>query len=174
MASWASNVPSNISQLFNRGGLFELDQVIFFTVIVFIFVGSIDLIEAMPKIVDKVFSFAKSRPLIIISSLFATTFTNAITSNQNATSFIIGDAFRKRYEQYKIPRKVLSRSIEDYGTMVESIIPWSATTLFMSSTLNVPFSQYWHWQLLSLVNLIVPLVLAVTGKGCFYHEVEKT
>jgi NhaC family Na+:H+ antiporter len=151
-----------------------LDQVIFFTVIVFIFVGSIDLIEAMPKIVDKVFSFAKSRPLIIISSLFATTFTNAITSNQNATSFIIGDAFRKRYEQYKIPRKVLSRSIEDYGTMVESIIPWSATTLFMSSTLNVPFSQYWHWQLLSLVNLIVPLVLAVTGKGCFYHEVEKT
>ena len=170
MASWTTSIPSNISQLFNRGGLFELNEVIFFTVIVFIFVGSIDLIEAMPKIVDKVFSFAKSRPLVIISSLFATTFTNAITSNQNATSFIIGDAFRKRYEQYKIPRKVLSRSIEDYGTMVESIIPWSATTFFMTSTLNVPFSEYWHWQLLSLVNLVVPIVLAVTGKGCFYDE----
>ena len=170
MASWVPVIPENISQLFNRGGLFELNEVIFFTIIVFIFVGSIDLIEAMPKIVDKVFSFAKSRPLVIISSLFATAFTNAITSNQNATSFIIGDAFRKRYEQFKIPRKVLSRSIEDYGTMVESIIPWSATTLFMVGTLGVPFSQYWHWQLLSLINLVVAVILAVTGKGCFYNK----
>jgi len=170
MAPWVSGMPENISQLFNRGGLFELDEVIFFTIIVFIFVGSIDLIEAMPKIVDKVFSFARSRPAVIISSLFATAFTNAITSNQNATSFIIGDAFKKRYERYRIPRKVLSRSIEDYGTMVESLVPWSATTIFMSSTLNVPYSHYWHWQLLSIINLFVAVILAITGKGCFYHE----
>lgn len=170
MASWAPSIPANISQLFNRGGLFELNEVIFFTIIVFIFVGSIDLIEAMPKIVDKVFRFANTRPMVIISSLFATSFTNAITSNQNATSFIIGDAFLKRYERFGIPKKVLSRSIEDYGTMIESIIPWSATALFMVGTLGVPYSDYWHWQLLSLVNLIIAPMLAITGKGCFYKK----
>jgi NhaC family Na+:H+ antiporter len=40
----------------------------------------------------------------------------------------------------------------------------------MVGTLGVPFSQYWHWQLLSLINLVVAVILAVTGKGCFYNK----
>ena len=124
----------------------------------------------MPVIVDKTFAFIKSKSALIISSLFATAFTNGITSNQSATSFIIGDAFKKRYDESGISRKVLSRSIEDYGTMFESLIPWHATTIFLTLTLGVSYSEYWYWQLLSLINLIIAPTLALMGKGCFYKK----
>ena len=170
MAYWINGAPENINILFSRGGLYELNEAIIFSIMVFVFIGSIDLIDSMPSIVDKTFGFIKSKASLIISSLFATAFTNGITSNQSATSFIIGDAFGRRYDESGISRKVLSRSIEDYGTMFESLIPWHATTIFLTMTLGVSYGEYWHWQLLSLINLIIAPTLAILGKGCFYSK----
>lgn len=172
MATWIDTVPENISVLFNRGGLYELSEPAIITIIVFCFVGSIDTIDAMPKIVNRVFAFAKTRSATIISSLLSTGVTNSITSNQYAASFIVGDAFIRKYDQLKIPRKVLSRSIEDMGTMLESLVPWHTTCVFMVATLGVPLADYWHWQLLSLFNFVIAFGLAITGFGCFYEENE--
>ena len=139
---------------------------------VFVFIGTIDIIDSMPSIVDRVFRLVKTKAGLIISSLLTTGFTNSITSNQSATSFIIGDAFKRRYDKYKISRKVLSRSIEDYGTMLESLIPWHATTIFLTTTLGVAYSDYWYWQLLSLINLVLAPSLAILGIGCFYKKTK--
>ena len=170
MAYWVAEIPGNIKVLFTRGGLYELNEAIIFSIMVFVFIGTIDLVDAMPKIVDRVFTFIKSKASLIVSSLFATAFTNAITSNQSATSFIIGDAFGKRYDKSAVSRKVLSRSIEDYGTMFESLIPWHATTIFLTATLGISYGEYWHWQFISLINLVMAPTLAILGKGCFYKE----
>ena len=69
-----------------------------------------------------------------------------------------------------ISRRVLSRSLEDYGTMLESLVPWHPTAVFMVATLGVGFADYWHWQLLSLTNLVVAPTLAILGIGCFYDR----
>lgn len=170
MADGVGEVPQTLISLFNRGGLYELNEAIMFTFMVFVFIGAMDVIDAMPAIVNRTFGFIKTKTGVILSSLLATAFTNVSTSNQSATSFIVGDAFKSQYDKFGISRKVLSRSIEDYGTMIESIIPWTATTIFMSSTLGVAFEDYWHWQLLSLINLGVAPLLVVLGIGCFYGE----
>ena len=170
MAYWINSSTDNINILFSRGGLYELNEAIIFSIMVFVFIGTIDLIDSMPSIVDRVFSLVKTKAGLIVSSLLTTGFTNSITSNQSATSFIIGDAFKRRYDKYKISRKVLSRSIEDYGTMLESLIPWHATTIFLTATLGVAYSDYWYWQVLSLINLILAPSLAILGIGCFYKK----
>lgn len=173
MATWVTVIPEQISILLNRGGLFELNEVIVFTLMALTFIGTIDVTNAMPKIVNRVFGFTKTKSAVILASLVSSSFTNAITSNQSATSFIVGDAFKKRYDKFGISRRVLSRSIEDYGTMIESLIPWTSTTLFMVATLGVSYQEYWHWQLLSLINLVVAPLLAILGIGCFYKMKKK-
>jgi NhaC family Na+:H+ antiporter len=170
MAFWVNEVPENINQLFNRGGLYELSEPIIISILVFIYIGTLDKIDAMTTIVGRTFRFAKKRSTVIISSLFSSAITNAMTSNQYATSFVVGDAFVKKYDILKIPRKVLSRSLEDYGTMIESLVPWTTTTVFVVATLGVSYADYWHWQLMSLTNIIVAPILAITGIGCFYKE----
>ena len=173
MAIWMPNIPENVAVLFNRGGLYALNEAIFFTFMVFIFIGILDMVKAMPTIVNIVFKGVKKKWQLIISSLIATAFTNAFTSNQSATSFIIGDAFKPAYDKLKVSRKVLSRSIEDYGTMIETLIPWHASTLFVVATLGVSLGDYWHWQLLTLINIIVAPLLAILGIGCFYKKDSK-
>ncbi len=161
-------VPDTVRQLVERGGLYSMREAIFVAVLVFLFVGAIDLLDTMPRVVGRLFAFARGRAATVLSSQGASAITNAMTSNQSATSFIVGDAFGRRFDALGIPRRVLSRSIEDLGTMIESLIPWHPTALFMVATLGVSVAEYWHWQVLSLSNFIVAPVLAITGIGCFY------
>ena len=165
MVVWQSAIPENISSLFNRGGLYALNEAIIVALFVFLFIGMLDTIEAIPRIVKKVFAFAKGKTSVIIASLLATGITNGMTGTQYATSFIVGEAFKAKYDALNIPRKVLSRSLEDYGTMIESIIPWHPTALFMVATMGVAVGDYWYWQLLSLLNLLIAPLIAILGIG---------
>lgn len=173
MATWVANVPESVATLTNRGGLYALNEAITIAFMIFIYIGAIDHINAMSIVVHRIFFFAKSRATTILASLLATAITNSMTSNQYATSFVVGDAFLSKYDEMKIPRKVLSRSLEDTGTMLESVVPWTTTSVFMVATLGVPWADYWHWQLLSLINFIVAPTLAILGIGCFYHEIDQ-
>jgi len=146
-------------------------EAIFVAFLVFLFVGAIDLLATMPRVVGRVFGFARGQAATVLAALGAAAVTNAMTSNQSATSFIVGDAFGRRFDTLAIPRRVLSRSIEDTGTMIESLVPWHPTALFMMATLGVSVADYWHWQLLSLVNFVVAPLLALTGIGCFYDAI---
>ncbi len=178
MATDFNVVPLELAEkvdvLLNRGGLYALNEAIVIAFMVFIFIGAMDHIQAMPRVVNFLLSKVRSSSGVVLSSLAATAFTNAMTSNQYATSFIVGDAFKSKYDEHGIPRKVLSRSIEDTGTMLESIVPWTVTTAFMVKTLGVVYADYWHWQLLSLANIVVAIVLAITGIGCFYQTKKQS
>ncbi|MCH2182684.1 MAG: Na+/H+ antiporter NhaC [Mariniblastus sp.] len=173
MVTWVEHVPPQVSVLLDRGGLYALNDAIITAFMVFVFIGAMDHIRAMPTVVNRLLSLVHTARTTILTTLVCTGITNALTSNQYATSFIVGDAFKNKYDRLGIPRKVLSRSLEDAGTMIESVIPWTATSLFMVATLGVPFSDYWHWQLLSLINLVVAAFLAITGIGCFLGKAGK-
>ena len=162
------HVPEAVAALVERGGLYSMREAIFVAFLVFLFVGAIDLLDTMPRVVSRLFSFARSQSTTVVSALGAAAITNTLTSNQSATAFIVGDAFGQRFDRQAIPRPILSRSIEDTGTMIESLIPWHATALFMVATLGVPVADYWHWQLLTLINLLIAPILAITGIGCAY------
>ncbi len=172
MIDWVTSMPVEAVQLLERGGLYSMSEPIFIAFLVFFFVGVLDVIDAMPTVVERLLSFAASRRATILSALGASAIVNALTSNQYATSFIVGDALRSRFDALQIPRKVLSRSIEDWGTMIESQVPWTTTAVFMVATLGVAYEDYARWQFLSLINMAVAPALAILGVGCFYHEVD--
>jgi NhaC family Na+:H+ antiporter len=109
----------------------------------------------------------KKASTTIAATLLSTIVTNLTTSNQYAASFIIGTAFKDKYDEMKIPRKVLSRSLEDAGTMIENLFPWTPSGIFMASTLGVSVFEYVPFQFLSLINIAIAFIFAFTGIACF-------
>ncbi len=159
--------------LLNRGGLYALNDAIITAFMVFIYIGALSHIRAMQTVVGKMLHLAQERWQVIVGTLSTTAATIALTSNQFATCFIVGDAFKAKYDELKIKRNVLSRSLEDAGTMVETLVPWSLATIYMVSTLGVKFHHYVGWQLLSIINLVVAVVYALTGFACFVEPTKK-
>ena len=156
-----------LAALMNRGGVYSMAEPIFIAFFVFFYVGVVDAVSAIPRVIRALLTWSRSVTSTALTALFATGAVNALTSNQYATSFIVGDAFRRQFDERGIDRRVLSRALEDYGTMLESLVPWTTTTLFMVATLGVAWEDYVRWQILSLANLAVAPLLLALGVGMF-------
>ena len=165
MAPWATGLPEGVVSLVTRGGVYALIDAIVIAVLVFVYIGALDHVGAIDTVVSRAFRWARSRRATVLATLAASGVTNALTANQYATSFIVADAFKPKYDALRIPRRVLSRSLEDTGTMIETVVPWTPSAVFMVATLGVPFADYAPWQILSLANLVVAPLVAVLGWG---------
>lgn len=173
--SWVHGpVPVSVEALLNRGGLYALNDPIITAFMVFLYVGAIDHCRAMAVVMDGALGWIRSPRLTVASALLSTGFASAMTSNQYATTFLVGDAFSERFDRQGIPRRVLSRSIEDCGTMLESLVPWTPTAVYMTTTLGVAWSAWAPYQLLSLVNIPWAFFLALTGLACFLPSKVRT
>lgn len=166
-------VSDNVQLLFSRGGIYSLKEPLVITLLVFVFIGTISKINAMPILVDRLFGWVKSKGGLVRSALISTGITNAMTSNQFATSFIVGDAFKKKFDQAGVPRSVLSRSLEDTGTIIESLIPWHPTAIFMMTMLGVAVADYWCWQVFTLSNIFIAFLLTFLGIAIGKSKKEK-
>ena len=170
MAPQAGPLPEGVVTLLDRGGLFALIDAIVVAILVFVFIGAMSSVGALDLVVGRAVRFARTRRATVLATLGAAAVTNALTSNQYATSFIVSDAFKARYDALGLPRPVLSRSLEDTGTMIETVVPWTPSAVFMVATLGVPFAAYAPWQLLSLANLVIAPLFALLGVGWFLRE----
>lgn len=163
---------AEVLNILNRGGLYNLIDGIVISILIFAFIGTLDVVQAIQSSIDVVFKSLKKRTSLVAASLASTLVTNITTSNQYATSFIIGAAFKEKYDDLKVNRKVLSRSIEDAGTMMENLFPWTPSGIFMAQTLGVATFDYAQFQILSIANIIIAFIFAFTGIACFYKRKE--
>ena len=173
MSSATLSDDSAVLRILNRGGLYNLIEGIVVSLLVFTFIGVLDVIDAIEVSIQSLMKLIKKRYQLIVATLTATWFTNITTSNQYATSFIIGTAFANKYDNLKVNRKVLSRSIEDAGTMMENLMPWTPTGIFMFATLGIHPFEYAPYQFLSLINIVIAYFFAFTGIACFYNVKQK-
>lgn len=164
------SVDYQVLEILNRGGLYNLIEGITISILIFAFIGTLEVIDAIDVVIQKMMKRIRTSSQTVVAALTTTVFTNLTTSNQYATSFIIGAAFKKQFNKMKIPRKVLSRSIEDAGTMIENLVPWTPSGIFMASTLGISSLQYAPYQFLSLINIVIAYVFALTGIACFFNQ----
>ena len=163
---------SNVIQILNRGGLYNLIDGIVISFLIFAFIGTLDVINAIEVSIKSIMHKLKKKSHTVAAALTATWFTNLMASNQYATSFIIGATFNKKFDEMGIQRKVLSRSIEDAGTMMENLAPWTPSGVFMAGALGVSVFDYAPYQFLSLINIVIAYIFAFTGIACFYKKRE--
>jgi Na+:H+ antiporter, NhaC family len=164
---------SPITPILNRGGLYSMKEAVLICLLIFAYLGLLEHVDAIQRVMKPILQRIKRRSTAVASTLTMTIFTNLFSSNQFATSFIIGATFQPIYERLRISKRVLSRSIEDAGTMIENLAPWTPSGIFMAGALGVSAIEYAPWQFLSIFNLIIAYFYAFTGIACFYASAKK-
>ena len=71
-----------------------------------------------------------------------------------------------------IHRKVLSRTLEDAGTLSAPIVPWGVATIYVMSVLNVDASYIPYCWFIFLVP-VFSILCSVTGIGMWNTKGEK-
>jgi NhaC family Na+:H+ antiporter len=91
--------------------------------------------------------------------------TNAVAPDQYVSIVVPGRMFKKAFDDLGLHPRMLSRSLEDCGTLTSALVPWNTCGAYQSTTLGVPTLQYAPYAFLNYLNPIVAIIITYMGIG---------
>ncbi|WP_254533464.1 Na+/H+ antiporter NhaC [Natrinema gelatinilyticum] len=136
-----------LNELLTRGGIESMTNIITVLLFAFLFAGQLEYTQTIGVIAKSIrerFVRDDSGRLIFVTSL--TSILGTLTTGAVQLSLIIPPImYSKIYDRLEIDRTVLSRTIEDSGTVTAPIIPWNLAGLYFAGILGVPTLAYAPW-----------------------------
>lgn len=157
-----------INNLLNRGGILSFLETI---LIILCATGLGGIWESggyITSIHNNILHKIKTSKMLIISTVLTGVISNIIMAEQYLSIVMTGRIYKDAYKRKNLEPYMLSRSLEDGGTVTSALVPWNSCGAFMSSALGVSTLHYLPY---TLFNLIMPVVAIVfTALGFFIYK----
>ncbi|WP_230867503.1 Na+/H+ antiporter NhaC [Iocasia frigidifontis] len=160
---------AEVDQILTRGGL----QSMMWTVSLgFVGVGLGGILEKTKML--EVFLSKFSSLVANTGGLIATTVVSAIglnlaTASQYMAIIITGRMVIPEFKKKKLLPRVLSRTLEDAGTVFSPLVPWGLCGVFFTGALGVPTTQYFPFVFLALFVPIIAVIYGFSGYAIWYE-----
>lgn len=164
---------ADIDRLLNRGGLFSMLWTVSFYFMACILGAILDNTGVLRVLLEKLARVTRTVGSLITSTLVSVFSMCVFTGSLESGMLITSKLFAPAYDELNLDRKVLSRSLEDGGTMLAALIPWNSNGVFMATTLGVATLQYLPYAFIGLLTPVFAIILAFTGIGIFYKDGSK-
>ena len=155
-------IGQNASALLNRGGLYSMVNTLVVIIAAFLLAGAMDVSGALNRLIEALLSIGTSTFALVGATMAAGTTMISLTSHGGVTALVVGDLFQKAYDQRNLARENLSRSIEDSVTIVEPLLPWTVSAVYMATTLEVPTLSYAPWAIFCIGGPVFSMLYAAT------------
>ncbi len=148
--------------LLARGGLYSMVNTLLVIIAAFLLAGAMDVSGALDRLIGRLLQAVRSTFGLIAATMAAGTMMISLTSHGGVTALIIGGLFQKAYRERGFAPENLSRSLEDSVTIVEPLLPWTVSAVYMASTLGVPTLTYAPWAIFCIGGPVMSLIYAAT------------
>ncbi len=159
-----------IDSLLNRGGISSMLWTVCLYFSACILGQMLHVTGTLEVILAKIAAVTRSARTLIPTTLLTSFCMCALTGSLESSMLITSKLYGPAYDRLGLERRVLSRSLEDAGTMMCALIPWNSNGMFMATTLGVATISYIPYAFLGLLTPIFSLLLAITGIGVFYVD----
>ena len=149
--------------LLTRGGLDGMMWTISMGFAALAFGGIMEATGMLETLVDVMSRLAKGAKGLMLTTIVTTILTLMICCDQYMALLLPGAMFREKFEDMRLAPENLSRILEDAGTVVSPIIPWTTCAMTMSSFMGIPAISYAPYAILCWVNPFVSAFYAITG-----------
>ncbi|MDD1781553.1 Na+/H+ antiporter NhaC [Enterovibrio sp. ZSDZ35] len=158
-------IVKDVLTLVNRGGMTSMMGVVLLVFCAFSFAGTLALTGGLKVLVDTMAKGIKGTTSLIGATIVTTITVVCTTSDGKLALLIPSELFRDTYKKMKLDAKNLSRTIEDAGTIIEPLVPWTNAGVFMAATLGVSTLDYLPWAIQNYSAIFFAMIWAVTGIG---------
>lgn len=153
----------DLDSLLSGGGMASMLNTIWLIMCALSFGSVLEHLGILRKIVDAILSAAKSTGSLIASTVATCIGTNLITADQYMSIVMPGRMYKEEYERRGLDPVVLSRTLEDSGTMTSPLIPWNTCGAYMYSVLMVNPLDYIFYCFFNLINPILAIIYGYMG-----------
>jgi NhaC family Na+:H+ antiporter len=169
-----TNMSPQIEALVTRGGFQGMiSGAVLFCFLAMPFGAFMEISGALHKIVQTLETFIKGRLSLIFTTFGTAAVLNGVTANGQFTLLTTGDMYGEAFDDKRLPRNVLSRTMENGVTVLESLMPWHVTAIYMAATLGVSTLDYLPWAIFNLSSIGLYFILAIVNFSGTKNLVEK-
>lgn len=161
----AGTVNASVLTLIQRGGLTSMSNIILTIFCAYSFAGIAEEAGFMEKIIDSLIGKLKSRGATVAAAVCTAIVLTIIGVSGYISLIMTGELFRKPYLKQRMDLCNLSRTCEDGGTMICSIVPFSTSGLFYAGALGVPVLSYLPWHFMAFICPVLAIIYGFTGIG---------
>lgn len=103
--------------------------------------------------------------VLIIVTMLTSIFCITTMCDQYLGLIIPSTMYKDRYDELGLARNLLSRTMEDSGTLWSPLVPWSSCGAYHAATLGVPTLSYVPFCFMNIINPIYALITAALGRN---------
>lgn len=156
-----------LDQLLSKGGLNSMMWSISLILIALTFGGILQKTNVMETLIQKILRFINTDGKLIAANLFSCFLGDALMGTQYMGIIIPGKMYQGEFEKRKIAPYTQSRLLEDAGTLLDCLIPWTIGASFFSSTLGVSVFEYAPHVVMNWSVPIISLIYGFVGFAVF-------
>jgi NhaC family Na+:H+ antiporter len=154
-----------VDRLLSRGGIDSVSGIILVVLLAASLGGALNSTGVLEALVKALLLRVKSVGTLIVSVLASCYGTMLLTGSQILALVLPGLAFLPAFRERGVEARVMTRSLEDAGTISAPLIPWGPAGVFVSQLLGVPTTSYLPFVWFIYLVPVFSVICAYTGIG---------
>lgn len=163
-AGYTSNTGvEEIDSLLSRGGMESMMFSVSLILLALAMGGLFFKLGILPALLEGISGWLnKVSSLVVITAGTAITI-NFLVGEQYLSILLTGNSFKERFKKMGLQAKNLSRILEDAGTVVNPLVPWSVCGVFLTGVLGVETWSYVPFTFFCILSPIITMIFGITG-----------
>lgn len=156
-----------LNPLLNRGGITDMAWTFTLSFIAIALGAILEKMGFLSVLMNWLLMKLSQARSVITSAILGTFTANMLLGESYVSMILSGQMFKDKFDEVGADRRVLSRSLEEGGTLLTALIPWTTTGAFYTATLGVTTLEYAQWSFFNWINPIIGIVFAWIGIAIF-------
>jgi Na+:H+ antiporter, NhaC family len=149
-----------LNNFLNRGGFDGMmTGAVLFCVLAIAFGSFLTSFGSLQRIMDLLLNGVRTKFGLITTAFGTGAILNGVSGNGMFSMLTVGQIFTPAFEKRKIPIPVLSRSMENSMTLLESLIPTHVSAIYMAATLGIGTMAYAPYAFFNILGIALFFVL---------------
>jgi NhaC family Na+:H+ antiporter len=152
-----------IDTLFSRGGMASLLTTIWLVLAALSFAAIMEHAGFLERLLQPVVARAPTRGRLIAAVNASGIGLNVIAGDQYVADVLPARMFTGEFERRGLAPEVLSRAVEDSGTVTSVLVPWNTCGAYISGVLGVSTASYFPYCFFNLLSPILDVLYGFIG-----------
>ncbi len=149
-----------VSELLGTSGMRGMLDTIWLILSAMVFGGVMEAGGLLVRITSPIVKYARSTGALVMSTAGTCAFFNITASDQYISIVVPGRMFKEAYEKKGLKPEVLSRTLEDSGTVTSVLIPWNTCGATQSRVLGVATTDYLPYCFFNIISPFMTMLFA--------------
>ncbi|MCU0357460.1 MAG: Na+/H+ antiporter NhaC [Cyclobacteriaceae bacterium] len=151
---------ATINELLTGKGMYGMLNTVWLIICAMIFGGVMESCGLLNRIAMEIIRFAKSTGSLVTSTAATCFFFNVTASDQYMAIAVPGRMYADTYRKRGLKPEVLSRTLEDSGTVTSVLIPWNTCGATQAGVLGVKTALYAPYCFFCIISPLMTMLFA--------------